>query len=130
MTSTTTKELNKYILGGSVVNYLNVSGTKILDRFQPHTDWFDARYEFGLDPYSKGSNGSILSECQAQDRNGKIIYGGNMASQDYLSLASHPSIKEATKIAVDRYGVHSAGSPALIFRYPRSRRPPRTSSKI
>jgi glycine C-acetyltransferase len=114
MTSITTKELNEYILGGSVATYLNVSGKNILDRFQSHTDWHDARYEFGLDPYSKGSNGAILTECQAQDRNGKIIHGINMASQDYLSLGSHPSIKEAAKMAVDRYGFHSAGSPALM----------------
>ncbi len=40
--------------------------------------------------------------------------GVNFASQDYLSLSGHPEIKAAAREAIDEYGVHSAGSPALV----------------
>lgn len=38
----------------------------------------------------------------------------NFASQEYLNLASHPAVHEAAKQAIDAYGVHSAGSAALM----------------
>jgi 7-keto-8-aminopelargonate synthetase-like enzyme len=40
--------------------------------------------------------------------------GVNFASQDYLSLSSHSAIKTTAKETIDRCGVHSAGSPALV----------------
>ena len=46
--------------------------------------------------------------------NGHTLQGVNFASQDYLSLSSHPAIKEAAIKAVREYGVHSAGSAALL----------------
>ena len=39
--------------------------------------------------------------------------GLNFATQDYLSLASHPSVHQAAYEALRRYGVHSGGSAAL-----------------
>jgi 7-keto-8-aminopelargonate synthetase-like enzyme len=39
--------------------------------------------------------------------------GLNFATQDYLSLASHPAVHEAAAAALRRYGVHSGGSSAL-----------------
>lgn len=104
----------EYVLGGTTTEYLGSEGSSLLDRLQPLTDWLDSRYEHALDPYSKASDGPILAECKAQDRLGRPFEGVNMASQDYLALASHPAIKQAAKDAIDRYGVHSAGSPALM----------------
>jgi len=40
--------------------------------------------------------------------------GVNFASQDYLSLSSHPAIKAVAKETIEAYGVHNAGSPALV----------------
>ncbi len=40
--------------------------------------------------------------------------GVNFASQDYLSMSSNPVIKQTALEAIERYGVHSAGSPALV----------------
>ena len=40
--------------------------------------------------------------------------GVNFASQDYLSLSSHPAIKATAIETIERCGVHSAGSPALV----------------
>jgi glycine C-acetyltransferase len=39
--------------------------------------------------------------------------GLNFATQDYLSLASHPDVHAAAADALRRYGVHSGGSSAL-----------------
>jgi 7-keto-8-aminopelargonate synthetase-like enzyme len=52
--------------------------------------------------------------CAAQDDNGNKMRGVNFASQDYLSLSSHPVIKAAAIETIERCGVHSAGSPALV----------------
>lgn len=40
--------------------------------------------------------------------------GVNFASQDYLSLSSHPKVVGAVVEAANRYGVHSAGSPSAM----------------
>ena len=40
--------------------------------------------------------------------------GVNFASQDYLSLSSHPEIKATASSTIEQFGVHSAGSPALV----------------
>lgn len=107
-------EKAEYVLSGSVADYLSIPGKNLLDRLQAHTSWWNSRYEHGVDPYSKSSDGPISAECKAKDRLGRTYSGINMASQDYLSLASHHAIKAAAKDAIDLYGVHSAGSPALM----------------
>lgn len=40
--------------------------------------------------------------------------GVNFGSQDYLSLAGHPAIRAAATEAASKFGVHSAGSAALM----------------
>ncbi len=40
--------------------------------------------------------------------------GVNFASQDYLSLSGHDEIRDVAHAAIDEFGVHSAGSPALV----------------
>jgi 7-keto-8-aminopelargonate synthetase-like enzyme len=40
--------------------------------------------------------------------------GVNFGSQDYLSLSDHQSIRQAAHVAIERYGVHSAGSAAFM----------------
>ena len=42
------------------------------------------------------------------------MQGVNFASQDYLSMNANPAIAEAARQAIETYGVHSAGSPALV----------------
>ena len=50
----------------------------------------------------------------AQDDSGNKMHGINFASQDYLSLSSHPAVKETAIETMREFGVHSAGSPALV----------------
>lgn len=108
-------ESSKYYFGGSLADYFRAGKSiNLLDRQTPLTEWLDTRYKKHVDPFSKSTEGPILAECKAQDRLGRSYEGVNMASQDYLSLASHPAVKEAAKQAIEAYGVHSAGSPALM----------------
>ena len=99
---------------GTTADYLGQLEGHLLDRLQPHTDWWEARYVNRVDPYSKSTEGPILSEAVALDRKGERFAGVNLASQDYLALSSHPKIKQAAAEAVERYGVHSAGSAAAV----------------
>lgn len=106
--------LESSVWEGTTADYLVDLEGHLLDRLQPHTDWWEARYREGVDPYSKSSIGPIATEGEAKDREGKQYSGINLASQDYLSLSSHPKIKQAAIDAVGEYGVHSAGSAALM----------------
>ena len=105
---------DEYIYNGTATNHLDQDRENLLDRLQPHFDWWDTRAEHDIIPYSKTSNESILAEYQATDRREKPFTELDLASQDYLALASHPEIKKAAKKALDEYGVHSPGSPATM----------------
>jgi len=102
------------VVSGSVAKYLKADGQNLLDRLTPLTEWLNACSDLEIDPYCKQSDGPILAECSVRDRYGRKSFGINMASQDYLALSSHKLIKDAAQTAVENYGVHSAGSPALM----------------
>lgn len=104
-------------LGGSVADFRDVPGTDLLDRWIPQYEWLEGRLAHEVDPYSKYTSGRITTVTEAFDRSGRRLGRGpsvNFASQDYLSLASHPQVLAAAHDAVERYGVHSAGSAALM----------------
>lgn len=70
---------------------------------------------YKLDTFAKQIDGPISTTALARDRMGQVISQGvNFGSQDYLSLTNHPGVKEAAREAIAQYGVHSAGSPALM----------------
>jgi 7-keto-8-aminopelargonate synthetase-like enzyme len=101
-------------LTGSLRDYRDPRGRDLLARVEPFYEWQDLRRQHGLWPYSKSTDGAPATACAAKDDAGRAFRGVNFASQDYLSLASHPAIKEAGKAAIDEYGVHSAGSAAFL----------------
>jgi 7-keto-8-aminopelargonate synthetase-like enzyme len=58
-----------------------------------------------IDPYQKYSTTRVSNFIEGAHRDGTPFQGHNFASQDYLSLASHPdlmkaSIKDASKPTV------------------------------
>lgn len=89
-------------------------GPNLLGRWQRYADWLQDRLETGVEPYSKTVLGRVGPETLARLRDGSICGGLNFASQDYLNLSTHPEIEAAAKTAVDLYGLHSAGSAALM----------------
>ncbi|MBL0375306.1 aminotransferase class I/II-fold pyridoxal phosphate-dependent enzyme [Rhizobium sp. KVB221] len=86
----------------------------LLSRWDESGDWWEQRVQFKIDPYQKYSTGRVGSFIEGAHRDGTPFSGNNFASQDYLSLSSHPKLIEAAKAAIDTYGLHSAGSAALM----------------
>jgi 7-keto-8-aminopelargonate synthetase-like enzyme len=101
-------------LEGSMRDYRVPAGKDLLERVNGFFNWQNLRRQHGLWPFSRSTEDSPGAVCAARDDRGDRIHGVNFASQDYLSLSSHPAIKAVAKEAIDRCGVHSAGSPALV----------------
>jgi glycine C-acetyltransferase len=101
-------------LTGSLREYRDPHGQDLFKRVEEFYTWQNLRRRYGYWPYSKSTDEAPQAVCAAKDDAGRGFRGVNFASQDYLSLASHPAIKEAAKEAVDDYGVHSAGSSAFL----------------
>jgi 7-keto-8-aminopelargonate synthetase-like enzyme len=101
-------------LTGSLREYRDPHGQDLFKRVEDFYTWQNLRRRYGYWPYSKSTDEAPQAICAAKDDAGRGFRGVNFASQDYLSLASHPAIKEAAKEAIDDYGVHSAGSAAFL----------------
>lgn len=101
-------------LSGSMMTFRNIKGVNLIERVNPFFDWQNTIRNAGLWFFEKSSVTAPINICEGKDDSNNKIEGVNFASQDYLSLASHPSIKKAAKDAIDKYGVHSAGSPAVF----------------
>ncbi len=101
-------------LTGSLREYRDPQGVDLFARVEDFYRWQDSRRQFGYWPYSKSTDEAPGPICSAKDDAGRGFRGVNFASQDYLSLASHPAIKAAAIAAIEEYGVHSAGSAAFL----------------
>jgi 7-keto-8-aminopelargonate synthetase-like enzyme len=101
-------------LAGSMRDFRVPSGSSLLGRVEGFYRWQDVRRQSGLWPFSRSTEEAPTPVCAVKDDRGLRMHGVNFASQDYLSLSGHPAIKAAAKEAIDEYGVHSAGSPALV----------------
>jgi glycine C-acetyltransferase len=101
-------------LDGSTADFVDIARRDLIARWDSHRKWFDDRLVNGIDPYSKFTQSTISPEATACTRDERMFVGVNFASQEYLNLASHPGVHEAAKQAIDAYGVHSAGSAALM----------------
>jgi 7-keto-8-aminopelargonate synthetase-like enzyme len=101
-------------LKGSLREYRTVEGADLLTRVDGFYKWQDARRREGFWPYGRSTEAGPKSVCAIADDAGRKSEGVNFGSQDYLSLSNHPAIREAAHDAIDRYGVHSAGSAAFM----------------
>ncbi|MGO4172481.1 aminotransferase class I/II-fold pyridoxal phosphate-dependent enzyme [Bosea sp. TAF32] len=109
-----TQYMSRDVRSSSIPDHIDGSRTNLISRWSALGRWFVERGDVGLDPYQKVSSGRIGPEVKGFLRDGVLFAGVNFASQDYLSLASHPSIVRSAAEAIDRFGVHSAGSAALM----------------
>jgi 7-keto-8-aminopelargonate synthetase-like enzyme len=101
-------------LTGSMRDFRVPGGADLLGRTEGFYRWQDLRRQNGLWPFSRATEDGPKTICAAQDDSGNKMQGVNFASQDYLSLSSHPEIKATAIETIERCGVHSAGSPALV----------------
>src|SRR5487761_562075 len=88
-------------LSGSLREYRDPKGNDLFARVEAFYRWQNMRRQYGYWPYSRSTEEAPQAECAVKDDAGRPIRGVNFASQDYLSLASHPAIKQAAKKAVD-----------------------------
>lgn len=101
-------------LQGSMKDFRVQRGPSFEDRCDAFFQWQDLRRQSGTWPFSRSTEAGPHESCAVRDDTGALYQGVNFASQDYLSLSSHPSVVQAAKDAIDTMGVHSAGSPALV----------------
>ena len=101
-------------LRGSFAEFARPSGPDLLARTAPIVPWIMSRREAHVWPYARAVTAVPGPTTFAEGESPEIVREGlNFATQDYLSLASHPSVHAAAYDALRRYGVHSGGSGAL-----------------
>lgn len=108
------KKITSEALKGSLRDFRAKTGLDMIHRTDGFFDWQEIRRNSDLWPYAKSTATAPKTHCEAKNDDGTKIKGVNFASQDYLSLASHPDVKAAAIEAIKEYGVHSAGSAALL----------------
>lgn len=101
-------------LTGSMRDFRVPGGADLERRVGNFFKWQNLRRQNGLWPFSRATDFGPRTEVLATDDRGINMEGVNFASQDYLSMSSHPAINETALAAIERYGVHSAGSAALV----------------
>lgn len=101
-------------LGGSMRDFRVLEGSNLLGRVQAFYDWQNVRREAGLWPLGRSTEAGPKRRCLARTDMGESFEGINFGSQDYLSLSAHPAITETALETIKEFGVHSAGSPALV----------------
>ena len=101
-------------LSGSMKDFRHLPGSDLLSRVESFYQWQEARRAVGVWPLGRSTEQGAFSRCTARTDEGQLFAGVNFASQDYLSLNSHPEILETAIQTMRDYGVHSAGSPALV----------------
>ena len=101
-------------LEGSMRDFRVMNGKDLINRCDSFYNWQDVRRQSGAWPFSRATETGPASSCAVRDDCGNLTNGVNFASQDYLSLSSHPEVANAAHEAMNQFGVHSAGSPALV----------------
>ena len=101
-------------LSGSMRDFRVPRGPDALARVGDFFSWQDERRRQGVWPFSRAVVTGPGATVSAEDDAGRAMQGVNFASQDYLSLAAHPHIRAVAIEAIETYGVHSAGSSALV----------------
>jgi 7-keto-8-aminopelargonate synthetase-like enzyme len=101
-------------LGGSMRDFRYLPGSNLLERVHAFYDWQELRRDTGLWPLGRSTETGPRSKCVARTDEGELFEGINFASQDYLSLSAHPAISAVAIETINEFGVHSAGSPALV----------------
>lgn len=101
-------------LAGSLKDFRVPTGADLIGRTEAFFAWQDERRRQMVWPYARTISSPPAANCKAMSDSNEILSGVNFGSQDYMSLSSHPKVKQAAIDAIGRFGVHSAGSAALL----------------
>ena len=97
-------------LSGNQRDFSDLRGNNALARTASYHDWQSRRRDALLWSYTNAIHSPAAPSLTVTDCHGDVRSGINYASQDYLSLSSHPAVKEAAHEAIEKHGIHSAGS--------------------
>ncbi|MBQ0961681.1 aminotransferase class I/II-fold pyridoxal phosphate-dependent enzyme [Ideonella sp. 4Y11] len=100
-------------LAGSTRDFVGGAHADLRERPRAFHDWLVLRRERGLHPYARTLQGPPGPQARLAQADGSLASGLNFSSQDYLSLSTHPAVHAAATEAIQRWGVHSAGSTVL-----------------
>jgi glycine C-acetyltransferase/8-amino-7-oxononanoate synthase len=96
------------------LDFSRPKGRNLLKRTEDFHAWVSARRSEHLWPFTTTTlQTAPTPRTKLLTDDGQEREAINFASQDYLSLSSHPRVKTAMKDALDQFGAHSAGSPVL-----------------
>lgn len=109
-----TAKPTKEALVGSLKDYRVPDGQDLIARTEGFFTWQDERRLQSVWPYARTISSPPAANCEAVSDANEVLSGVNFGSQDYMSLSSHPKVKQAAVDAIGRFGVHSAGSGALL----------------
>ncbi|WP_225447016.1 aminotransferase class I/II-fold pyridoxal phosphate-dependent enzyme [Streptacidiphilus sp. PB12-B1b] len=95
------------------MRFRTVGGAGLLTRNDPFLEWQRRRAEAGLWPYFRHFATALHPHAVVVSERGEVTEGVNFGAQDYLSLSTHPAVREAAVRALRDFGPIAAGSPAL-----------------
>lgn len=98
------------MLSQGLSDFASPQGPDLLGRCEPFGAWVNASREASLLPFIRRHAGTPGRTAEVIDFGGHRYAGINLASQDYLGLATHPDVVRASVEATERAGTHSAGS--------------------
>ncbi len=101
-------------INDSALMFRDIAGADAGDRVDDFVRWCDQRVSHNLWPYNRTTDAAPGPSTTAFEESGRKVQGLNLASQDYLSLATHRNVVAAATEAAREYGVHSSGSAALM----------------
>lgn len=101
-------------LSGTASQFAYPCGPDLLRRSAPLDAWCALRAAHGVWQYARALDGAPEPLATVSEEGGSGARGINFASQDYLSLASHPAVAQAALRALHEAGPHSAGSAVLL----------------
>jgi 7-keto-8-aminopelargonate synthetase-like enzyme len=101
-------------LAGNAAQFAHPRGPDLVRRTAALEDWCANRTAHGVWQYARALDGAPDPVAQVREEGARGVRGLNFASQDYLSLSSHPAIREAALRAQNEAGPHSAGSAVLL----------------
>ena len=101
------------VLAGSVKDFRELKSVSPIRKAEEYSRWMNARVDAKVWPFRKQLLTTPRSQASVRMPNGEVVHGLNLSSQDYLSLSTHPAVIASAHEAIDRFGLHSAGSPAL-----------------
>lgn len=106
--------LERSSLEKSILDFARPRGPDLFERSSALHKWIEVRRSEKTWPFGRTLNSYPKAHASIAYESGQLGSGINFASQDYLSLSSHEKIKDIGRRAIDKYGLHSAGSAVLL----------------